>query len=189
MTALDRRVPAPQGPATLRGDLPWLAARSDGPTPLQEAQARLDRLHAHVASLRHELAAMEALVLDPSGWRSRLAGQRLVYVGGRPGNNAALRALVQQAGGEFVVHAGLVHDDGRAGGLAALLPGTARVLCPLDLIDPESLDALRHLCPRHGVPWQPLRSASVASFVAGLVRMPQAEIATREGGRFCLRHG
>jgi hypothetical protein len=112
-----------------------------------------------------------------------------VYAGGRPRSNAALRALVQRAGGEFVVHAGLVHDDGRQTGLVSLLPGADKVFCPLDLIDRESLQALRRLCARHAVEWQPLRSASVASFVAGLQKAPPGGNTPRYGQRVCLRHG
>ncbi len=155
----------------------------------KDGQARLARLEAHLAGLHHEQQAMEEALLHAPTWAAQLKGQRLVYVGGRPRSNAALRNLVQQAGGEFVLHTGLIDDDGHAGGFAALLPGTNRVFCPLDLIDHESLAALRRLCARHGVPGRALRSASVSSFVAGLLKLPQTSAIAQPGSRFCIRHG
>lgn len=157
---------------------------------LKDSQARLARLQAHLAGLHHELQAMEDALLHAPDWAVQLRGKRLVYVGGRPRNNDVLRRLVQQAGGEFVLYAGLIDDDVRPAGFAALLPGADMVFCPLDLIDHDSLAALRRLCARHGVLWRALRSASVSSFMAGLVKLPQApSTAQRERVFFCLRHG
>lgn len=150
------------------------------------------RAQAHIAGLQQELEALEGALLHPPAWAARLKGQRLVYVGGRPRSNAALRSMVQQAGGEFVLHAGLIDDDGRPSRFASLLAGADLVCCALDLIDHDSLAALRRLCARHGVPWRPLRSASVASFVAALSRdglPPSVAAPAGTGPRACLRHG
>jgi hypothetical protein len=97
---------------------------------------------------------------------------------------------VQAAVGEFVHHIGTIDDDGCAKGFAALLPGADRVLCPLDLIDPDSLVTLRRLCARYRVPWSALRTSSVTSFIAGVlrVRSPQPR-GVGAASRFCLRHG
>lgn len=157
---------------------------------LKDSQARLARLQAHLAGLHHELQAMEEALLHAPTWVVQLTGKRMVYVGGRPRNNGVLCRLVQQAGGELVLYAGLIDDDVRPAGFAALLPGADMVFCPLDLIDQDSLAALRRLCVRHGVPWRALRSASVSSFMAGLLKLPQtSSLAQSEGARFCLRHG
>ncbi|APA90616.1 DUF2325 domain-containing protein (plasmid) [Paraburkholderia sprentiae WSM5005] len=154
--------------------------------PDSSASLSQERTRAHVASLQHELFAVEQALLDDRA----LSGRRWVYVGGRPSINAVLRALVDAAGGEFVHHTGTIDDDSRAEGFEALLSGAYRVLCPLDLIDPDSLVAPRRLCARHRAPWSALRSSSVTSFIAGVFR---ARPAQRRGvvaaSRFCLRHG
>ena len=172
-----------------RQDAGAFAARGALLAQLQDSQARLTRLQARLAGLHHEQQAMEEALLHAPAWAAQLRGRRVVYVGGRPRSNAVLRHLVQQAGGEFVLHAGLIDDDGRPAGFAALLPGADRVFCPLDLIDHDSLAALRRLCARHGVPWQALRSASVSSFVAGLLKLPRAPAMVGPGPRSCMRHG
>ncbi|CAB3670435.1 hypothetical protein LMG27174_02126 [Paraburkholderia rhynchosiae] len=131
--------------------------------PDSSASLSLERARAHVASLQHELFAVEQALLDDRGLTRALSGRRWVYVGGRPSINAVLRALVEAAGGEFVHHTGTIDDDSRAEGFEALLSGAYRVLCPLGLIDPDSLVALRRLCARHRAPWSALRSSSVTS--------------------------
>lgn len=147
------------------------------------------RMRAHMASLAHELQRVEQTLLDGSRLATALAGCRLVYVGGRPGSNAALRDLLLRAGGEFVHHVALIDASGaRAARFAALLPHADAVLCPLDTIDPESLAALRVLCARHGVPWIALRTSSVASFIAGVLKTPGAPRRCAPP-RICLRHG
>lgn len=158
--------------------------------PESTERLSLERARAHLASLRRELLALEQALLDGEALTRALSGQRLVYVGGRPDSNAALRALVRAAGGEFVHHIGTIDDDGRAKGFASLLAGADRVLCPLDLIDPDSLVALRRLCARHRVPWSALRTSSVTSFIAGVLRVRSAQ-PRRVGAtsRLCLRHG
>ncbi|PQV43987.1 uncharacterized protein DUF2325 [Paraburkholderia sp. BL21I4N1] len=158
--------------------------------PDSSASLSLERARAHVASLQRELFAVEQALLDGRALTRALSGRRWVYVGGRPSINAVLRALVEAAGGEFVHHTGTIDDDGRAEGFEALLSGAYRVLCPLDLIDPDSLVALRRLCARHRAPWSALRSSSVTSFIAGVLRarpaQPRGVVAA---SRFCLRHG
>lgn len=155
----------------------------------QSMQNDPSRTQAHMASLVHELQRVERALLDISRLTAALAGRRLVYVGGRPDSNAALRDLLLRAGGEFVHHTALIDDNGeRAMRFAALLPRTDAVLCPLDTIDPESLAALRALCARHRVPWAPLRTSSVASFIAGVLREPRAQH-RRAAPCICLRHG
>jgi len=152
-----------------------------------ESHARLQRTTAHAASLRHELQAMERVLLDGGALTAALCGRRIVYVGGRPGSNIALRALVGAAGGEFLHYVGLVDDDGA---FAALLPGVHQVYCPLDVIDPDSLGCLRRLCAINQVPWAPLRSSGVASFIAGVLRVRalKGRVAAAPS-MLCLRHG
>jgi len=150
------------------------------------------RMRAHMASLAHELQSVEQVLLDGDRLAVALAGRRLVYVGGRPGSNAVLRELVRRAGSEFVHHVALVDADGsaRAARFEALLLRTDIVLCPLDTIDPDSLAALRASCARHCVTWIALRTSSVASFVAGVLKSQQLRPDRRASSRcICRRHG
>ncbi|MBN3847853.1 DUF2325 domain-containing protein [Paraburkholderia sp. Ac-20342] len=117
-------------------------------------------------------------------------GKRIVYVGGRPGSNAALKRLVDAAGGELVLHDGGVED--RKGLLAAALPGADIVVFPVDCVDHDSMNTLKRVCERHGIDYHPLRTASVASFVELMARLhPEhlAQLRQVPPSSFCLRHG
>ncbi|KXU82269.1 peptidase [Paraburkholderia monticola] len=117
-------------------------------------------------------------------------GKRIVYVGGRPGSNAALKRLVDAAGGELVVHDGGLED--RKGLLAAALPGADIVVFPVDCVDHDSMNTLKRICERHGIDYHPLRTASVASFVELIARLhPEhvAQLRNAPPSPFCLRHG
>jgi hypothetical protein len=112
-----------------------------------------------------------------------------VYVGGRPGSNAALKRLVEAAGGDFVVHDGGVED--RKGLLAAALPGADIVVFPVDCVDHDSMTTLKRVCERHQIDYYPLRTASVASFVELVDRLrPEhlAQLGNPPPSAFCLRH-
>ncbi|HZZ14192.1 MAG TPA: DUF2325 domain-containing protein [Paraburkholderia sp.] len=119
-------------------------------------------------------------------------GKRIVYVGGRPTSNAALRRIVGAAGGELVVHDGGVED--RKGLLPAALPGADMVVFPVDCIDHDSMNTLKRICERHQIDYYPLRTASVASFVELVARLhpeasAQQQAAHPPASVFCLRHG
>ncbi|WP_175874412.1 DUF2325 domain-containing protein [Burkholderia sp. BCC0397] len=166
-------------------------------------RARLDDLMAMVKTLRAEASALEQAVQastdDPAGHAanslSMLRGMRVVYVGGRPGSNRAIRRIVETAGGEVTLHDGGIED--RKGLLAAALPGAQMVVFPVDCIDHDSMNLLKRICERHHVAYYPLRTASVASFVELIGRLdaqardvivPDAA-AGDTSSRFCLRHG
>ncbi|WP_175762331.1 DUF2325 domain-containing protein [Burkholderia anthina] len=165
-------------------------------------RARLDDLMAMVKTLRAEASAIEQAVQastdDPAApvaeSLSILRHKRVVYVGGRPGSNRAIRRIVETAGGDMTLH-----DDGiedRKGLLAAALPGANLVVFPVDCIDHDSVNLLKRMCERHQIAYYPLRTASVASFVELIGRLdaharelmpPDAQAG--EASRFCLRHG
>ena len=168
-------MPAMTGPAQWGGR----HATSSGGAWRVEAQTEALRLHAHLASLVHELQWVEEILRDGGTLEGLLAGRRFVYVGGRPGSNAVLRERLARSGGMFIHHVALIEVDGsaREKRFTALLHGADAVLCPLDTIDPESLSALRILCARRGVPWVALRSSSVASFVAGVLKAARRQCA------------
>ncbi|OLL28526.1 peptidase [Burkholderia sp. SRS-W-2-2016] len=173
----------------------------------QEAAAALRRSRDQALALlrlvQSECDALERATVDAAdaantanGAGSRRAsldgvqGKRIVYVGGRPGSNAALKRLVEAAGGELLVHDGGVED--RKGLLAAALPGADLVVFPVDCVDHDSMNTLKRICERHSIDYHPLRTASVASFVDLIARLHPdhvAQLRQAPASAFCLRHG
>ncbi|WP_193101527.1 DUF2325 domain-containing protein [Burkholderia sp. Z1] len=165
-------------------------------------RARLDDLMAMVKTLRAEASAiehaMQASMEDPAerpvDTLSILQRKRVVYVGGRPGSNRAIRRIVEASGGDVTMHDGGIED--RKGLLAAALPGAHLVVFPVDCIDHDSMNLLKRICERHGIAYYPLRTASVASFVELIGRLDaqardvmQPDAPAGDTPRFCLRHG
>lgn len=138
-------------------------------TAATQLQAELLRLREDGAAAGAEMHAMERaleLALTRTPGRAalpQLAGKTIVYVGGRPGANAVLVALVAAAGGELLVHDGGIED--RRGMLATLLPRAHIVVFPVDCISHNAMQITKQACARHGIACHPLRTASVASFV------------------------
>ncbi|WCM24630.1 DUF2325 domain-containing protein [Paraburkholderia bryophila] len=159
-----------------------------------------DRALALLKLVQSECDALERATVDTAdathGAGARRAsldsvqGKRIVYVGGRPGSNAALKRLGDAAGGELLVHDGGLED--RKGLLAAALPGADIVVFPVDCIDHDSMNTLKRVCERHQIDYHPLRTASVASFVELMARLhPEhvAQLGSPPPSAFCLRHG
>ncbi|MGC3984961.1 MAG: DUF2325 domain-containing protein [Pseudorhodoferax sp.] len=141
----------------------------------------VDALQAELQALEQQLATQ----LEPAApGTPLLQGCRVVYVGGRPASNRSIRAMVQAAGGELVLHDGGIED--RKGLLAAALPRADLVVFPVDCVDHDSMGTVKRLCERHQIPFHPVRSASAASFAALLARLSDVQ---RPGPRLCLRHG
>jgi hypothetical protein len=166
----------------------------------QTLSQRLDDTIAMLNVVQAESNALEQALAAPGGEAgsndskahdlANLSGKRVVYVGGRPGSNAALRQLVESAGGDFVVHDGGIED--RKGMFAAALPRADIVVFPVDCIDHGSMNLLKRVCDRHQVDYHPLRTASVASFLELMTRLGRASAEsgnTPPASRFCLRHG
>ncbi|WP_063903902.1 DUF2325 domain-containing protein [Burkholderia ubonensis] len=121
---------------------------------------------------------------------ARVQGKRIVYVGGRPVAHAAIRRLVESAGGSLTVHDGGIEDH--KGKLAASIPGADLVVFPVDCIDHDSMNTLKRLCERHRIAYHPLRTASVASFVDLMTDDHDDTAQSFRRSRvsaFCLRHG
>ena len=173
---------------------------------LQEQGAALalrksrDEALAQLLLVQNECDALERATVNSAdgshGAQTRQAsldsvrGKRIVYVGGRPSSNAALKRLVEAAGGDFVVHDGGVED--RKGLLAAALPVADIVVFPVDCVDHDSMNTLKRVCERHQIDYHPLRTASVASFVELVDRLrPEhlAQLGNPPPSAFCLRHG
>ncbi|MGF6753181.1 DUF2325 domain-containing protein [Paraburkholderia sp. GAS42] len=157
---------------------------------LDETLALLDVVQAEASAMER---TMQLSADEPDAHQAlldALNGKRVVYVGGRPGSNAALRRIVESAGGELTLHDGGVED--RKGLLAAALPRADMVVFPVDCVDHDSMNTLKRVCERHQVTYYPLRTASIASFVELVTRIHAASsgtAATPRASRFCLRHG
>jgi hypothetical protein len=143
--------------------------RSSEARRLQTEAELADNL-ANVRNLRRELSALEAALFlgggeDPTDDRKQqLPGVKVLYVGGRPKLVEQLKAHVTSRGGALLSHDGGVDDN------SALLPGLIShadaVLFPVDCISHAAAEQVKKLCRRLAKPWAPLRSASLASFVA-----------------------
>jgi hypothetical protein len=137
-------------------------------------QKELDHLARHARTLGRELGAAETQLRErgagPSGQshslEQRLRGRRVFYVGGRPSSTPAIRDFVLRHGGEFGHHDGGLED--RKGLLASGAGWAHLVVFPVDCVDHDSATNLKRLCARQQVALLPLRSASVASFAAGV---------------------
>lgn len=165
--------------------------------------ADVDRLEGELARLREQAAAMaRELAASEAELRSRSAGgddsgatltealrdRRVLYVGGRPSSSAAIRDLVLRHGGEFQRHDGGIED--RKASLAPALAWASLVVFPVDCVDHDSALALKRSCLRQSVPFLALRSASVASFAAGIADWARPQPEPGCGcGLPCRRHG
>jgi hypothetical protein len=115
---------------------------------------------------RRELAALESAIKpdDTLEFGRALYGARILYVGGRPKLIEQLKAFVVSRGGDLIAHDGGVDDN------LALLPGLVsqadRVYFPVDCVSHSAAEKVKKLCQRLAKPWSPLRTASLASFVA-----------------------
>lgn len=156
---------------------------------LNNSLALVDSLQAELHAVEGELAANFEPTDPEAVHHSLLAMRRIVYVGGRPRSNQTIKALVEAAGGELVVHDGGIED--RKGLLAAALPRADMVVFPVDCIDHDSMSNLKRICDKHQVPFHPVRTASAASFAALVTRLslPSATPRAESLSRFCLKHG
>lgn len=150
---------------------------------LAAARAASDQAIAEAAVAQHELGALEQALLAAAGADNtgasmlpRLDGITIGYVGGRPGTATVLGNMVAAAGGELLLHDGGIED--RRGLLAAMLPRAHLAVFPVDAISHNAMHVTRQTCARHGIACHPLRSASVASFIALLQRLYPATAAS-----------
>lgn len=91
-----------------------------------------------------------------------LCGRCLLYVGGRPRTVSRLKQLVARRNGF------LLHHDGGVEHTQAILGDLVRradaVFFPVDCVSHGAAGAVKALCESHGIPYCPLRTASVAAF-------------------------
>jgi hypothetical protein len=149
---------------------------------LASAQSALGEMQA-------EIGAVEALANRSAGGetslsatRLRLAGLKLLYVGGRPHQIPHLKEVVEAASGSFF------HHDGGLEQRDHLLPGLiSRVdiaLFPVDCVSHGAVVTLKRLCTQAGKPYKALRSSGLASLLHALgtlVRDDQRGAAVEHG--------
>jgi hypothetical protein len=161
----------------------------------ERLQAELSHLQEYVRALSRELSAAEdqlrsrcaSTATQDFPLATQLAGKKILYVGGRPSSTPALRDLVERHGGEFRHHDGGLED--RKGLLAAAAATVDLVVIPIDCVDHDSATNLKRLCARSGVPFVPLRSASVASFAAALAERGKPDDKEASVGfSRCMKH-
>ncbi len=134
---------------------------------LAAGKAALAAAQGQVQALQDELAVLERATETEHPDLPRLDGLTLLYVGGRPTQALAMRALAEQQGAAAFEH----HDGGMEDALA-LLPGLAGradlVLFPVDCVSHQAVLAVKKLCRQGDKRFIPLRTSSTASFLAGL---------------------
>jgi hypothetical protein len=148
-----------------------LAARCDElARALKESEDRAAMLLADTSALRNEVAALEASLVpapqDEAEGAPDLAGRTLLYVGGRPKLVDQLRLFTAGHGGELLSHDGGVED--RTGLLPGLISRADIVFFPVDCVSHLAVEQVKRVCRQLGKPFAPLRSASLASFIAAV---------------------
>jgi hypothetical protein len=139
---------------------------------LAEAQAALAASRDEVEAGRRDLAAVERRLADflhPDDVADapvELAGQIILYVGGRPHQVAELRRVVEHAGGRFLHHDGGIDDN--VGLLPGLVSRADRVFFPVDCVSHDAVGIVKRACRQLGRDFQPLRTASLAALLAAL---------------------
>jgi hypothetical protein len=126
-----------------------------------------DQLQREVTALEAELRIEKADEATAKVERD-LDGVTILYVGGRPGLIDQLKAVVVKRGGTL-----LSHDGGMEENLAAL-PGLISradaTFFPMDCVSHSAVIQIKKFCRDGHKPFTPLRTASVASFIAAIDR-------------------
>ena len=170
--------------ATLTEQLQASAAQADRLSELADQQsARIESLESDRQSLEAQLEESEQdrdrleVICASRNWAQGgtdaaappdvdLHGGTLVYVGGRNRLVPYFRGLVEQANGQFVHHdGGLEESDNRLG---EILSQGDVVLCPIDCVSHSACRRAKQFCKRRSMPFLPLRSAGLSSFVGAL---------------------
>lgn len=148
---------------------------------LAEAEAQLRAASKREAILAEDSAALlrenHSLELALSGdsgggamQSAMLDGTVVLYVGGRKNLFDRLRLFGERAGVTLLFHDGGVEEA------TSLLPGliaqSALTLFPVDCVSHSASGIVKRHCRDVGKPYLPLRSASLASFIAALGEIP-----------------
>jgi hypothetical protein len=124
-----------------------------------------DQLQREVKALEAELSIGEE---DDSAARveSDLKGVTVLYVGGRPGLIDQLKKIVTKRGGTLLSHDGGIEENLAA--LPGLVSQAAVAFFPIDCVSHSAVGQIKKSCRDGHKSFIPLRTASVASFIAAI---------------------
>jgi hypothetical protein len=122
-----------------------------------------DRLQREVAALEAELRIDTGDACD-ADVESDLSGLTVLYVGGRPGLIDQLKAVVTKRGGTLLSHDGGIEENLAA--LPGLISRADAAFFPVDCVSHSAVEQIKKSCRDRHKPFVPLRTASVASFIA-----------------------
>ena len=124
-----------------------------------------DQLQREVMALESELRVDDAD--GPAAKVERdLLGVTVLYVGGRPGLIDQLKAAVARRGGALLSHDGGIEENLAA--LPGLISRADATFFPMDCISHSAVGHIKKYCRDGHKPFTPLRTASVASFIAAI---------------------
>jgi hypothetical protein len=141
-----------------------------------DAQSQVAHLFEENRELKRELNLLEATIVvsaDRAVAVESDAHETLLYVGGRPNLFDRLRKLAEGRNIELLFHDGGVEDNLSL--LPALVGRASSAVFPVDCISHSAADMVKRLCRDGDKPYLPLRSASLASFVAAIAQPLAAE--------------
>ena len=157
---------------------------------LSRAEERLAQREMELDRLRHEMSALQEMLTEsqqerlaleeairqllvPQGRGGKsdepsldLAGQRVLYVGGRSKLTPHLRSLVESSNGRFAYHDGGLEES--RSGLHCSLAGADMVFCPVDCVSHDACRRVKRHCRQQDKLFVPLRSSGLSAFAAGL---------------------
>lgn len=174
--------------AGLRASIPDLDARTRLQGRIEQMSSRQRELEMEVRSLRQQLAVLgkepetpaasgpgadHAAACAPAPAPARavpvtlhLHDRTILCVGGRTGNVATYRHLVEQAGSQFAYHDGGLEDN--QGKLDANLAAADLVICQTGCISHNAYWRVKDFCKRHGKRCIFVENPSASSFARNL---------------------
>ena len=152
-----------------------LAARvAELESQVEKARKFAAALNKQNDQLQREVLALEAeLRIDDTDEQVTkvdrdLDGVTVLYVGGRPGSIDQLKAVVTKRGGIFLSHDGGIEEN--LATLPGLISRSDAAFFPMDCISHSAVGHVKKYCRDGHKPFTPLRTASVASFIAAIGR-------------------
>ncbi len=135
---------------------------------LFEAERRSSQFAEENQALKRELDVV-ANLLEPEDGPAAVdtmtaAGGSILYVGGRRNLSERIRAIGRSRGFDVLFHDGGMEDNLSL--LPALVGQAASIVFPVNCISHSAAGIVKRLCRESGKRYLPLRSASLASFMA-----------------------
>jgi hypothetical protein len=171
--------------AQLKASIPGLETRNRLAARLEQMEQRERGLRNQIAELRLELAAAKAMepLPAPAAAREviehvmvmapRLNQQAVLCVGGRSGNVATYRELIEREGARFAHHDGGLEDN--ANRLDASLAAADLVICQTGCISHSAYWRVKDYCKRTGKRCVFIDNPSISSLARGLNEAAEAQ--------------